>query len=130
MIIRDVLRAMLVCVVASSLSLTGCEKKEAARAGAEEPAPSTEAAVVYVEVPAQGKEFDPPIKPEQIPPGAFYCDMGTVEYARLEKGDNKCPVCGMLLKQKPGGAASAKQEEPAKDGHEGHDHHGHEGHKH
>ena len=45
--------------------------------------------------------------------------MGTVEYARLDKGDGKCPVCGMMLKQKPGGAEAPAA--PAA-GHEGHAH--------
>jgi len=79
-----------------------------------------------VEVTAEGTTFKPPIQVAQVPDGAWYCDMGTVEYARLEKGDGKCPVCGMFLKQK-GGAA------PADDGHgHGHDHegHDHEGHEH
>lgn len=76
-------------------------------------------ALAMVEVPKEGKEFNPPVKPEQIPAGAFYCDMGTVEYARMDKGDGKCPVCGMMLKQKPGGAEAPAA--PAA-GHEGHAH--------
>jgi hypothetical protein len=53
-----------------------------------------------VKVPAKGKKYDPPIKPEQLPEGVWYCDMGTVHYARGEKGDGKCPLCMMRLKQK------------------------------
>jgi Cu(I)/Ag(I) efflux system membrane fusion protein len=50
----------------------------------------------------EGTRFNPPIKPEQLPDGAWYCDMGTVEYARSEQGDGECPVCGMKLKHKEG----------------------------
>ncbi len=53
-----------------------------------------------MKVPAKGKKFDPPIQPEQLPEGGWYCDMGTVHYARGEKGDGKCPLCMMRLKQK------------------------------
>lgn len=76
------------------------EQQDAPKAAPVEAAPT----LAMVEVPKEGKEFNPPVKPEQIPAGAFYCDMGTVEYARLDKGDGKCPVCGMMLKQKPGNA--------------------------
>lgn len=127
-----------------ALVLGACEKKEEgatveppveektaeAEAPAEPAAPEKAAesgasADAKVEVTAEGTKFDPPVKPEQIPDGAWYCDMGTVEYASLEKGDGKCPTCGMMLKQK--GAAA-----PADDGH-GHDHDhegGHDGHEH
>jgi hypothetical protein len=55
-----------------------------------------------VEVPAEGKVFKPPVQPEQVPKGAWYCDMGTVEYARMTPAaDGRCPVCRMRLKQKP-----------------------------
>jgi hypothetical protein len=54
-------------------------------------------ALELVEVAADGTEFDPPVQPEQIPEGAWYCDMGTVHYARLERGDGKCARCGMNL---------------------------------
>ncbi len=87
---------------------------------AESGASDAPAALAMVTVTAEGSKFDPPVKPEQIPDGAWYCDMGTVEYARLEKGDGKCPECGMFLKQK-GAAAPA----------DAHDHdHDHEGHTH
>lgn len=58
------------------------------------------AGAALVSVPAEGKKFEPPIQPSQIPEGAWYCDMGTVEYARAEKGDGRCPICKMRLKQK------------------------------
>lgn len=93
------------------------EPVKAAESGASD-APAAPAGLVTVT--AEGSKFDPPVKPEQIPDGAWYCDMGTVEYARLEKGDGKCPECGMFLKQK-GAAAPA----------DAHDHdHDHEGHTH
>jgi hypothetical protein len=44
-----------------------------------------------------GTNFDPAVRVEQIPAGAYYCDMGTVHYARLEEGDGRCPRCGMKL---------------------------------
>ena len=49
---------------------------------------------------AEGKKYDPPIKPDALPDGAWYCDMGTVHYARSEKGDNTCPICKMKLTEK------------------------------
>ena len=52
-----------------------------------------------VEVSKSGTEFEPPVKVEQIPKQAWYCDMGTVHYARHEKGDGKCTVCEMDLTQ-------------------------------
>ena len=53
-----------------------------------------------VEVPAEGKRFTPPVDIEEIPAGAWMCDMGTVHYASGEKNDGTCPVCGMDLLQK------------------------------
>lgn len=44
--------------------------------------------------------FDPPIEPDQVPDGAWYCDMGTVHYASPEQGDGTCPICGMQLVQR------------------------------
>lgn len=48
----------------------------------------------------EGQKFEPPIKAEALPIGAYYCDMGTVHYARSEKGDSSCPICQMKLSQK------------------------------
>lgn len=50
-----------------------------------------------VEVTAEGSRFDPPVPKARIPDGAWMCDMGKVHYAASEKGDGKCPVCGMEL---------------------------------
>ncbi len=60
----------------------------------------------------QGVRFDPPVAENRIPDGAFYCDMGTVHFAALQRNDGRCPVCGMELKQMD---ASAPE-------HAGHDH--------
>ncbi len=50
-----------------------------------------------VTVTAEGTKFDPPVSKDKLPPGAWVCDMGTVHFARSEKGDGKCGVCGMNL---------------------------------
>ncbi len=78
-----------------------------------------------IEVTAAGAKIDPPVAKSKIPAGAYYCDMGTVHYARMDKGDGKCPLCGMMLTQmsadagaaadKPGGAVVAG-DEAAKEG--------------
>lgn len=53
-----------------------------------------------VEVPDEGKEFDPSVSADQVPEGAWHCDMnGEVHYAAMEEGDGECPVCGMDLVQ-------------------------------
>ncbi len=48
----------------------------------------------------KGSKFDPAIPVSRVPKGAWYCDMGTVHYARIEKGDGICQLCGMRLKQR------------------------------
>jgi hypothetical protein len=66
---------------------------QALRAGSGEggaPAPQ-------VAVAAEGSRFDPPVRVEQLPAGVWYCDLGTVHYARPDEGDGRCPVCGMTL---------------------------------
>lgn len=72
-----------------------------AAAGDPRPAAAEPAAGAMVAVTPEGARLDPVVKPEQIPSAAWYCDMGTVHYARGDKGDGKCPVCKMDLKQKP-----------------------------
>jgi hypothetical protein len=52
-----------------------------------------------VDVPAKGKAFKPPLKKSQLKAGTWICDMGTVHYARGEKGDGVCPLCKMKLKK-------------------------------
>jgi rubrerythrin len=54
--------------------------------------------VAMVDVPAEGKEFDPAVEKSRIPDGTWICDMGTVHWAAQEKPeDGKCPICGMQL---------------------------------
>lgn len=84
-----------------------CDNTPAAPA-AEANAPAVEAAeadeeaaaLAVVEVPEEGKEFDPPVEVAQVPAGAYYCDMGTAHYARMHEGDGTCPLCHMKLKKK------------------------------
>ncbi len=57
-----------------------------------------------VEVTVEGGEFAPPVQAEQLPGDVWYCDMGTVHYARGEEGDGTCPLCKMALKHKPADA--------------------------
>lgn len=59
-------------------------------------APATD----LVEVAKDGTKFDPPVPKEKIPHDAWACVMkGTVHYASMEKGEGKCPTCGMNLTQ-------------------------------
>ncbi|QDG50146.1 hypothetical protein FIV42_05175 [Persicimonas caeni] len=143
-------KTMLVVLLSLSLFAVACDKKEEASAeGAEEAAAekteekaaeeeageeTAEKAdeakadekeaegdkVAMVEVPKEGKAFDPPVEKAQIPEGAWFCDMGTVHYARMEKGDGVCPECNMKLKQKAGGEKA--EGEKAEDDHAGHNH--------
>jgi hypothetical protein len=53
-----------------------------------------------VEVPAEGKKFEPPVRVQQLPAGAWYCDMGTVHWAQMNEANHVCPFCKMDLKQK------------------------------
>jgi hypothetical protein len=95
---------------------TGCDEKKA-----ETPEATPEAPVVATDgeakpdevkgadtitVTAEGAKIDPAVAKSMIPAGAYYCDMGTVHYARMDKGDGKCPECGMMLTQMPGEGAS------------------------
>lgn len=115
-------------VIFAVMALVACDsKKEAAdqAASAAESVPAQ--ADGLVSVPAEGVPFEPAIQKSQLPDGVYYCDMGTVHYARGEQGDNKCPLCNMMLTyKKPSGeeaAANAPAEgEQAGEDHEGHDH--------
>jgi hypothetical protein len=78
--------------LALATALAACQDADA-------PAPPA-APVARIAVTPQGQEIKPPAPKEAIPPGAWYCDMGTVHYARGEKGDGKCPLCHMPLTQK------------------------------
>ena len=53
-----------------------------------------------VDVPEGGKKFEPPVSPDRIPEGAWYCPMGDVHWAQPTEGEGECPVCGMNLKEK------------------------------
>ena len=86
-----------------------------AEAGKSARKPAAQAAEGKATVSKEGTEFDPPIAKSEVPDGAYYCDMGTVHYARMEEGDGKCPLCGMKLVTGGGSGASAE-------GHEGHAH--------
>ena len=61
---------------------------------------------------AEGQRFEPPVEPSALPEGAFYCDMGTVHYARAERGDGECPICHMSLKQKGAQQEAAHSDAP------------------
>lgn len=97
-----------------AISLVACDAPDADDEGepAEAEAPADDQAtdeadddsLAMVEVSDEGTEFDPPVEKEQIPEGAYICDMGTVHYARMEEGDGTCPLCNMDLV--PHGAAA------------------------
>ena len=53
-----------------------------------------------IEIPAEGKQIEPPARAAQLPTGAWYCDMGLVHWAQLNEGKRQCPLCKMELKQK------------------------------
>jgi len=61
-----------------------------------------ETSTEVVKVLPAGSDFEPPVQIDQIPTGAWYCDMGTVHYARLMKGDGVCPRCNMSLVKQGG----------------------------
>ncbi|MFB6351641.1 MAG: hypothetical protein ABEN55_07950 [Bradymonadaceae bacterium] len=52
-----------------------------------------------VEVPAAGKNFEPPVAVDRLPAGTWYCDMGKAPWAASEKPKDGCPVEGAPLKQ-------------------------------
>lgn len=121
------------------LSLVACKNTPPAEpsAAAEPASPEASApAAKTVEVSAEGNEFSPAIEKGQLPANVYYCDMGTVHYARSVKGDNRCPLCKMFLTfngtEEPKAAEAAPAAAPhAHDGAEGHDHaHGEGGHTH
>lgn len=83
------IRPTIALVFLAALAFAACEPQ------------TTSVQVTPVEVADDGTRFEPPVHPEQLPAGVWFCDMGTVHYARHHKGDGKCPVCGMMLEQKP-----------------------------
>ena len=62
------------------------------------PTPDQEASNT-VEVASDGTRFDPPEAKENMPDGAWICDMGKAHFASMTKGDGQCPTCGMSLKE-------------------------------
>ena len=76
------------------LVLGGCGKE------GEKTSAGVAAAPGAIDVPADGKKFDPAVKAEQLPAGAWYCNMGTAHWAQMKEGDKTCPVCKMKLTQK------------------------------
>ena len=159
-------RVLTIVCLALALVAFGCEKKaeeqandeaEAEAPADEEKAEETDEAagdeeaeakkedkaeeakkLAKVEVPKEGKKFDPAIQAEQLPAKAFYCDMGTVHWAGMQKPEGgKCPECNMALKQYDPAAHAAKKKEAVEaKGDHGHDHgegdhgHGHGGEEH
>lgn len=114
-------RILLTVFAALLFIAVGCDRKEA-QPGAEgedapkatEPATKTQPSandeqaqekqddqkLDVVDVAEAGSKFDPPVKPRQLPNGAWYCDMGTVHWAGMKKPeDGNCPMCGMKLKE-------------------------------
>jgi len=92
-----VLAAALLVACSTTPSAPDTSKADAAKQQAEAPA---QTAFGTVEVPRDGKQFQPAVHKDQIPEGAWFCDMGDVHYARMTKGDGSCPVCGMELSEK------------------------------
>ncbi len=109
---------LLVGIVALGATTVAC-KEPTQQTAAEETvvAQNTVVATDTVEVKKDGNEFNPKIAVSQLPDGAWYCDMGGVHYARMDKGDGKCASCGMKLNQKGG------SEDEANHDHDDHDHH-------
>jgi hypothetical protein len=128
-------RILSIFVIAATLIAFGCDKgqnDDDARdeAKAEEPAVQQEPAgeeksaeeevkqkdksdekLALVEVSEAGSKFDPAVQAEQIPADAWYCDMGSVHWAGMQKPDDgKCPRCGMKLKQSDPDALAAQKE--------------------
>lgn len=98
------MRSLVILVIAAGLGLASCGKDKASDSEAHHSHaamdPAKAAPGPQVKVPKEGIKFEPPIAPSQLPDGVWYCDMGTVEYARAEPGDGRCPICRMRLKQK------------------------------
>lgn len=104
----------LIAIVLSFGLVAGIVTLSATMASAEEPGQSGVTEDSTVEVDKDGTKFDPKVDKSKLPDGAWYCDMGGVHYARMDKGDQKCEICGMKLEQKGDGEADH--------GHKGHHH--------
>jgi hypothetical protein len=82
----------------ASAALCACDRGASGTAAAT--GSSQTAASAKAEDLAGGTKHEPPVKPEEVAAGHWYCDMGTVHYSRAEEGDGKCALCGMKLKHK------------------------------
>ena len=90
----------LICLLAVASCNTSQAQPEHANRAANASQLSAAAQADKLEVPTEGKEFKPPVRPDQLPTGAWYCDMGLVHWAQLKEGNRQCPLCKMELKQK------------------------------
>lgn len=86
-----------------SLLVLGLVADSPRKAAAETKAPPA----APLQLAADGSRFDPPVARNLVPPGAWFCDMGTVHFARQGRGDGVCPVCGMELVAKEPAADAA-----------------------
>jgi len=90
--------AFVLLVAGLAAGAAGCDKSSpeghssSATAGAAGP----------VKVAPEGTKFDPAITPDQVPEGAWYCNMNDhVHWAATTKTeDGRCPACGMNLTRK------------------------------
>lgn len=108
------MKTQIVLVVLAGAALLGCEKdKPPTPSGTASSAPAAmdhakmgHAASASPTQPASsavatGTKHDPPITPDKVPAGHWYCDMGgSVHYSQAEEGDGKCAVCSMQLLHK------------------------------
>lgn len=113
-----------ISLVALLIALAGCDDKkaEAGEAAASEATPPAATSPAEDPKTVDGTKHDPPIALDKVPDGHWYCDMGTSHYSRAEKGDGKCPLCGMALKHMDH-AKMGHGEHGGSDGHgDDHDH--------
>ena len=97
-------RYVLALVATVAIGAAACQSKDTepdpAPAAAEAPETAAPEAVETVTLPREGKVFNPAIARAEVPEDAWYCDMGTVHFARPQKEDGLCPVCDMALVHK------------------------------
>ena len=82
----------------------GCKKDDESKGAGK-------AAAEMVVVTKEGTKLDPAVPKARIPDGAWMCDMGTVHFAKTEKGT--CDLCGMPLTLKGAPASEPAAKEPA-----------------
>ena len=124
------MRIVLVLSLAALLGAcsTSTSTPEPAPAEPATPAAGGTQLAASVQVPRDGKQFDPPVAKTRMPEGAYFCDMGDVHYARMTPGDGDCPVCGMKLSHNTP-AEPAPDEKVMGEG-DAHEHADGEGHEH